>query len=579
VQWDASAKFLRPLDETIPLTTHVKRANAVLEHRFTFLNQTVVYHDRVLWHDRSQQRLWRFHLHYFDAAVDLGRAFQTTENPQYWSTFMRLTSDWMDNNPPRQGDGWHPYTISLRLVNWIRAFFLFEQCFTAEPSFRNRFLASLHRQVHALRRNVEYDVTGNHLIKNGKALVFAGAFVQGEEAARWFHQGLRLLVEQAAEQVLTDGGHYERSPLYHVQVLMDYLDVLVLLPVECEERAQLVVVVQRMMDFLRDILHPDRTLPLFNDCVLMTEPTPEVILRYGRAVTATSATISGVSPDTQSFVDSGYYVFRAADHFLILDCGPVCPDHLPPHAHCDLLSFELSIGQQRIMTNSGTYVYEAGPWRDAFRGTAAHNTVQVDDEEQSAIWSSFRVGRRARVWDVEVRQLAPGVYFRGAYRGFGGNRMAHWRELFLLPGPCWIIMDTLGRHRGSESLVATSAVHFYPGVEVAMQAPEVHVRRGDVQLKLLSMDGTPFTLDEAWFSPELGRKERNPVLRCRVQGRLPLCWGLVIAGGHLTVEVQCFTRTPGGWSAQVLCGDRHYRLCGPSGHAERHSSLPLEIAP
>jgi hypothetical protein len=139
-------------------------------------------------------------------------------------------------------------------------------------------------------------------------------------------------------------------------------------------------------------------------------------------------------------------------------------------------------------------------------------------------------------------------------------------------------VDTLRGRQENEVVQATSSVHFYPGVEIAIQASEVHARRGDGHLKLLSMDGAQFILDDAWFSPELGRKERNHVLRYGIDGRLPLCWALVIAAGHLAVEVQCFTRGLDSWSAQVLCGDRHYRLFGPSGRVERLGPLPLEVA-
>jgi uncharacterized heparinase superfamily protein len=558
-----SSTLLMGLCCTVPVATHQERAEAALARRFTFLNRTLTYQGSIQWQEPRQARLWRFHLHYFDYAIGLGLAFRATSDPRYWEGFKALVDDWITSNPPLQGDGWHPYTVSLRVVNWIRAYHLFERPFADVPAFRQRFLRSLYAQTQHLAGDLEYDVTGNHLIKNGKALMFAGGFFRGVRATGWFERGLRLLLEESTEQVLDDGGHYERSPLYHVQVLADYLDVLPFIPRTRRGHAELVAVVRRMRDFLKAIVHPDGTLPLFNDSVLCPEPSPARLLEHAEALIGAPSAAASADAGVQAFPDSGYYVFRAGDHFVILDCGPVCPDHLPPHAHCDLLSFELDAGGQRLITNSGTYLYEAGPWRDAFRGTAAHNTVQVDAEEQSAIWSSFRVGRRARVLEAVIRQLEPGPHFRGRYLGFEGNRLEHRRELFLLPGPCWVFVDTVKARRGSVPQVVTSRLHCHPQAEVTTTSKEVRIRRGSTSLRLLPIGAAAVALEPGWFSPALGVKEPSPVLALRVQGRLPLRLGFVIAPGDLAVRITASKMGPNGWQLKLMCQDQGFQLGGP----------------
>jgi uncharacterized heparinase superfamily protein len=556
------ADFLAALPFRTSPARHLERAENVRENRFTFLHQTATYHGNVCWRDRRQTRLWRFHLHYFDYAVDLGQAFQAKADPRYWERFKVLVEDWITGNPPTRGDGWHPFTVSLRIVNWTRAFHLFKEAVAVDRSFQRRFLASLYAQAHYLARNLEYDITGNHLVKNGKALIFAGVFFQGKQGLQWFEQGRRILRDEAREQILDDGGHYERSPLYHAQVLADYLDVLALIPEERRERAELGAAVQRMLDFLRAILHPDGSLPLFNDSALWHEPLPVDLFRYAEAILGDQAMVQPPVSGVQSFPNSGYFVFRAADHFVILDCGPVCPDHLPPHAHCDLLSFEFSVGGKRIITNCGTYQYEAGPWRNAFRGTAAHNTVQVDDEEQSAIWDSFRVGRRARVQDAVVRQREVGLHFRGCYIGFESNRIEHRRELFLLPGPCWVFVDAVSSCRGPAPHAVISRLHVHPQAEVLIQSETVHVHRDDIHLQLLPIGGESFGLEQGWFSPDLGVREANACLLLRAPGKLRSYLGFVIAPGQVAVEVIGFQARQEGWYLQLMSGNQEYRLAG-----------------
>ncbi|EQD67636.1 Heparinase II/III family protein, partial [mine drainage metagenome] len=95
------------------------------------------------------------------------------------------------------------------------------------------------------------------------------------------------------------------------------------------------------------------------------------------------------------------------------------PDYLPGHAHADTLSFELSLHGQRTLVNGGTATYEPGPERLRQRGTAAHNTVTVDGQDSSEVWSSFRVARRARPLDVAWGVDATGaLWLAAAHDGY-----------------------------------------------------------------------------------------------------------------------------------------------------------------
>jgi len=49
---------------------------------------------------------------------------------------------------------------------------------------------------------------------------------RGDEAEEWLGKGLSILAREVPEQVLDDGGHFERSPMYHSIILEDLLDLL-----------------------------------------------------------------------------------------------------------------------------------------------------------------------------------------------------------------------------------------------------------------------------------------------------------------------------------------------------------------
>ena len=81
-------------------------------------------------------------------------------------------------------------------------------------------------QVRFLRKRLEIHLLGNHLFANAKALVFAGLYFTGNEADEWLGKGLAILEREVPEQVLRDGGHFERSPMHHGIILEDLLDLL-----------------------------------------------------------------------------------------------------------------------------------------------------------------------------------------------------------------------------------------------------------------------------------------------------------------------------------------------------------------
>src|SRR6185503_10243813 len=170
----------------------------------------------------------------------------------------------------------------------------------------------------------------------------------------------------------------------------------------------------RMAVFLREILHPDGESPLLGDsCLNSTSPPRQLIAAVdattparpssspspGHSTTRTKGTIQeegAITPDGKESarVVGDYWVFRDQRDFLLFDAGPVAPDFLPAHGHCDLLGMEVSLSGRRFVVDSGVFNYEADAMRQYCRSTAAHNVLQIDDAEVCDVWSKFRMGYR-----------------------------------------------------------------------------------------------------------------------------------------------------------------------------------------
>lgn len=377
------------------------------EDRFCFLNETHRLAELGGWDPPNIQKLWRYNLHYFDDLRATGASARKD-----WHRV--LLERWVNENPPGRGTGWEPYPTSLRVVNWLTWHLggnrLPEIC-----------IQSLAVQTRWLMGRLEYHLLGNHLWSNAKALVFAGASFEGKEAEKWLAKGLSLLRRELQKQILPDGGHFERSPMYHAIVLADLLDLVALAGVLPGVFLKQDVAVWResacrMLHWLSAMTHPDGEIALFNDSAFGISPQ----LSQLRAFAETLGIGEGLRADAAvvDLVDSGYVRLQAGPAVLIADIGPIGPDYIPGHAHADTLSFELSVFGQRVITDSGTSRYDESPERLRQRGTAAHNTVEINGEDSSEVWSSFRVARRARPFDKRLHEKDGMMTLECAHDGY-----------------------------------------------------------------------------------------------------------------------------------------------------------------
>lgn len=379
--------------------------------RFRFLNETRELYGREAWNDPDASKLWLYNLHYFDCLNAEGAGAR-----REWH--LALIRRWVEENPPAWGTGWDPYPTSLRIVNWVK-------WALAGNVLPREIVHSLAVQVRWLDRNLETHLLGNHLFANAKALVFAGAFFQGEEAGGWLEKGLEILRREVPEQILPDGGHFERSPMYHCLILEDLLDLVNLsrtypglvqdrrgIPMRGWENTAL-----RMRQWLKALLHPDGEIALFNDAAFGIAPSPAQLEAYAGRLGLLPA--PGPSGGITHLRDSGYVRIRKGEAVALLDVAPLGPDYLPGHGHADTLTFELSVHGARVVVDAGTSCYEEGPQRLDQRGTPAHNTVAVDGKDSSEVWGSFRVARRARPFGVSVGQWGGVACVTCSHDGYG----------------------------------------------------------------------------------------------------------------------------------------------------------------
>lgn len=535
----------------------IEKADEIVNLRFKFLQYaSVSLSFPINWRvDPYQKKLWRYNLHYFDFAKDLSEAYIFTQNEIYRDLFIRLTEDWIDHNPYGITEGWERYTVAKRLINWMEAILVFDH---------DSLLISKHTKIfnavwwHAdfMMRNLEHDALFNHLLINGKALYMAGClFPHFPHSSRFRQIGYDIIRRSLQKEVLADGGYAERSPGYHLLVLMDFFECM-LLGDRCNLSfgKELKAIIEKMCEHLMGMLKPDLTLPMLNDTCLnfpmraddfmaaaavyfkredfvsvANKKSPYALLQLGPQAIDEIQMIVEREPEFTSipYHDTGYYVIRSGwninDTYLVFDCGAIGPDKQLAHAHADTLSFELYSKGQTLIVDPGIYEYEAGKWRDYFRSTEAHNTVAVDSLNQSHMWKSFRVAEKANaslgLWKLDKNS----IIMRGSHDGYQrlSDPVTHSREMKVIcPDVIQIsdILEAKGEHQID--------VYFQLNTTRVQQiADHVFIAKYDdklqLQIKTRHPQGTVSSIEPSWMSYHWGEKFPITKLRFTWKGVLP----------------------------------------------------------
>ena len=493
-------------------------ADAFLLGRFTFLNKTVK-SSNPRWSGLDVAKLWLYHLHYFDYARDIALcdpdpAGAGAAQVRAWML------DWIEKNADHTDPAWDAFPLSVRLINWSLVLAVY-----GWDDFQLR--ESMHLQLDYLRHHLERDLAGNHLLKNAVALTVAGTLLNSAH----LDAGLALLQEEVRAQILPDGGHVERSPMYHGQVL---LDLLLAVAVSRPRPDWLAEAAERAIAFLHGVTHGDGLAAQFNDGAAEEGPSPAAVLALSRLY------CPGIAPPAASMAcpDSGLYRLAPGGDagVLIAKAGKSTLDRQPGHAHSDLLSFEYSLGAQRIFVNAGTHGYAGSGYRDYCRSTAAHNTLRINGGEQLEHWSTFRVARRIHgavtSWEPERPALC------AAYRTLHGP--PHERAFAWDPRGWWRIVDTI---TGRGPLAVERFLHLHPNCAAAALPPcgdcaRYGITYGGQTLTLLVAGAGSIALargqeapPQGWYFPRFGEAVAATALVMETDGRDMLRLGYALIPG------------------------------------------------
>ena len=385
---------------------------------FTFLNLTHKFSGQIDWNFNKFGKLWTYNLNYFDF---LNQGDVTKE------IGLELIYNYLKNYEKLK-EGKEPYPISIRGMNWVK--------FLSKNSIKDSSIDQiLYSDFRTLLKNLEYHILGNHLLENAFSLLFGAYYFQDDKL---YNKSKNLLISELNEQVLKDGAHFELSPMYHQIILSRLLDSIQLIKLnQAWKKNDLISFLEQktslMISWLKNITFRNGNIPMVNDSTYNIAPSSEELFNYSDYI--------GVTTEKIVLSDSGYRKFTNKRFELFVDVGNVGPSYQPGHAHSDTLSFILHVNNKPIFVDTGISTYEKNQKRQTERQTSAHNTVLINNEDQTQVWGGFRVAKRAQV--INLREGFD--FVQAEHDGYKSLGVRHLRK-FLIDKSLVQIKDTIVNH-------------------------------------------------------------------------------------------------------------------------------------
>jgi len=492
----------------------------------------------------------------FQWLVSYGQRYVLERDEALVERMLYVIADWIKRNPFLKGVNWvDPLESSLRLFSWTWIYYLIKDSQNFDKDFETIFLRSVYLHTRFIEANLSrYSSANNHLIGEAGCLFMVGLlFPMLRGAERMVEIGRSILEREIKKQVYPDGVSKEQSSWYHMFILEIYLVAILIgekngifFSNETYRR------VERMCEFLAHISDEKGSIPNIGDrddgyafrfgifqgeisnafsilniaSILFKRPdfkkvddidekTVFLLGRNGYDIfySLKKGSVNGFG--SVAFKDGGYYIMKDGSIRLIFDCGELGYNSLAAHGHSDALSFILDVEDKQIFIDPGTYLYNSGDhWRDYFRSTRAHNTLEIDNLDQSEMKGPFLWGYKAhsflKSWETNDRYESICGYHTGYKRL--KDPVVHEREIILDKDIKGIFLkDTLhAKKRHAVSIY----YHIHPDCYVKLVGENlIEIRNGDMYVYMKidpCLNVNIFNASEiplcGWYSERFGVK-------------------------------------------------------------------------
>lgn len=384
-----------------------------------------------------------------------------------WHVMADLLKAWMEKNPPYRGINWTSgIEAASRIVSLLVALSVMSE------DARRRLLGLVYRflgaHVARIRRYPSlHSSANNHRVAELVALYLATVAAPDlPYAATTRLRSKQELERRIIELFHADGVGAEQSVFYALYALEWLVIAGIVADAQGEPFSQIVKNrLGRAAGFITELMDEDGYPPRIGDddesTVLRTSLKPEA--RYAASVISLvmrwlklpqlappftepnlrdlllpsdtrPTTENRIVPRRRTFSEGGYSIFRSKwgmdEAVVTFDHGPLGFLSIAAHGHADALAVWLHLGKEPVFIDAGTFLYHSGgAWRDHFRKTRVHNTLVVDNADQSQIAGPFMWSRRAQTRLLDTSEAGVAANHDGYKKSHG---VTHQRRVSLM---------------------------------------------------------------------------------------------------------------------------------------------------
>jgi len=402
--------------------------------------------------------IWEINRH--QHLILLAKAYYLTGNEDYKKEVIEQISSWIQDNPYLKGINWESsMELGVRLISWSWVWFFIGE---VDDEFEDLWLKSIYKHCKRIyEKFARHSSANNHLIGEAAGLFIASIVWPFEKGSlKWQRKSFKILNDEVLKQNYKDGVNKEQAMSYQ-QFVLDFFILSGLLgeknsikfPEGYWRR------IEKMIEFAASIMDKSNNIPNIGDsddgyAVILSdneEFNPYLSIIATGAVKFNRGDLKGKCQNfdekslwllgcegleafvglsekrfisTRDFDEGGYYLLYDSEGSedevkCVFDCGPLGYLSLAAHGHADALSFTLSIGGKEFLIDPGTYVYQnPKEWRNYFRGTAAHNTVRIDKEDQSVVGGNFMWIKKAKASKLNQENTNNFDLVEGSHDGY-----------------------------------------------------------------------------------------------------------------------------------------------------------------
>jgi len=472
---------------------------------------------------------------------EVAKAYYLSGNEKYAEKVVDDIESWIKQNPYLKTINWFSgLELGVRLINWVWALKLIKDYPGLYGSRLDNIMNSIYLQADFVYNNLsKYSSANNHLIGELAALkIVSSVFPEFKKAKEWKRKSDVMLRKEIKKQILSDGVGAEQTTNYLIFILNLAVNAFALdkeLEIELKNRfvkARKFIMTIRDSDFFPNIGDSDDAglIPCFFENKVESVINSISILsndKHSDKVDENNFWVFGlqkiknyeklklnkVESNSCLFDTGGYFVSKSKNACLIFDCGALGYLETAGHGHCDALSFILSVDGKEVFVDPGTYVYQSNiKWRNYFRGTSAHNTIKIDNKNQSKIEGNFIYGKKANVKILDYKLDKDQDKIVALHDGYKNVGVIHKREIIHEKlNKRIVIIDSI-RTKGKH--LASIYFNLHPSIrKIKQQGRTIFFNKDGKEFKLMldsfldviKHEGQVDPLN-GWFSPSFGVK-------------------------------------------------------------------------